>query len=107
MELNEYQRLAIRTMRSDLNEEEKLLNCALGLGESGEVQNLVKKLIFHKHTKEECYPKIMDELGDIMWYVANSAETLGVSLSDIAELNINKLMARYPDGFEDWRSRNR
>ena len=47
------------------------------------------------------------ELGDVLWYVAVTADAYGLDLDDIAEANIAKLKARYPEGFDTARSRNR
>ena len=47
------------------------------------------------------------ELGDVLWYVANAATALNVTFEDIVQANINKLQARYPEGFEVFRSENR
>lgn len=71
---------------------------ALGLaGESGEFADEVKKHLFHG--KELDQEKLVKELGDILWYLAAAAKYLGVSLSDIAAKNNEKLRVRYPDGF--------
>ena len=47
------------------------------------------------------------ELGDIMWYIAQGCIALGISLEDVLDTNIQKLEARYPDGFEAFRSEHR
>lgn len=73
---------------------------ALGLGEAGEVQNLVKKLqrdsngIITKELRE----KVGKELGDLMWYVAMTAFEFRLSLSVIMEGNIQKLNSRKDRG---------
>ena len=51
--------------------------------------------------------KIKDELSDIMWYIAIASEGLGENLDDIMQHNIDKLKARYPNGFEVEKSLNR
>jgi NTP pyrophosphatase (non-canonical NTP hydrolase) len=72
---------------------------ALGLtGEAGEFAELAKKHLFHGHTLDK--EKAAKEIGDVLWYVAFACEALGVSLDEIAERNIAKLKARYPDKFE-------
>ncbi len=76
-----------------------LLNGCLGLaGESGEVLDMVKKCIFHEVELDEDHLK--KELGDVMWYVAALCEAFGFSLDDIMQMNIEKLKARYPEGFD-------
>ena len=47
------------------------------------------------------------ELGDIMWYISQACIALDTSIEDIIYMNIEKLEARYPDGFEAFRSNNR
>lgn len=72
---------------------EKVLGIA---GEAGEVTDKVKKIIRDKggYASEEDRAEIAKELGDVLWYVANVARYLDVSLSDIAEGNIDKLSSR-------------
>lgn len=71
---------------------------ALGLaGETGEVVDLLKKHLFHDQPLDMVALK--KELGDVLWYLAAIAESYGLSLRDIAEVNIEKLRVRYPNGF--------
>ena len=105
MEMNEYQNLALRTSNST-NEEDLILNGVLGLsGETGEVADLVKKYIFQGHKLDKA--KILDELGDVLWYIAITAKGIGVELDEVANHNVEKLRKRYPAGFESERSVNR
>ena len=79
---------------------------ALGLaGESGEVADLVKKWLGHGHDLDR--EKVLEELGDILWYLAEFVSLLNGSLSDVAADCIAKLEKRYPDGFSHERSLNR
>nr|WP_233711348.1 nucleoside triphosphate pyrophosphohydrolase family protein [Lederbergia citrisecunda] len=74
-------------------------------GESGEITDHIKKVVFQGHDLD---PEAMAyELGDIMYYVARFADVLGYQLSDITEMNQEKLFKRYPDGFSKEASRNR
>lgn len=91
---------------SNINDIAGLLNGVLGLtGEAGEVSDLVKKGIFHEkgidleHLKKEC--------DDVMWYVAMICEACGFSLDDVMQTNIDKLIARYPNGFDSYRANHR
>lgn len=105
MEANKYQEAALRTA-SSLKPEDLILNGVLGLaGESGEVVDLVKKHLFQGHELDK--EKLVDELGDVCWYVAIIAKGLGYSLEEIMRMNIEKLLKRYPNGFEVERSINR
>lgn len=75
-------------------------------GEAGEASELVKKNAFHGHTLD-C-KHLASELGDVLWYVAYTADDLGYSLSAIMTMNQEKLAKRYPDGkFDEERSRHR
>ncbi|QNI20360.1 nucleoside triphosphate pyrophosphohydrolase family protein [Bacillus phage 1_ICo-2020] len=118
-ELNDYQEKALRTWNIGENtKNERLSNVALGLaGEGGEVADAVKKAIHHGHgfkatnspkgSKAVSTDDIAKELGDIMYYVSVGAHELGYTLQEIAEININKLAKRYPEGFSVEASINR
>ena len=106
MEINEYQKLAMRTLNPKIEKKELILNASMGLcGESGEVIDLVKKHLFQGHDLDE--EVLIKELGDVAWYLAEAATALDVNLSEILEKNIKKLENRFPDGFNSNRSINR
>ena len=106
MDMDIYQRLAMRTMASYRTPSEELTNAALGLnGEAGEVADIVKKVLHHGHELDS--EKLIKELGDVLWYVAEAADAIGVELSEVARRNIKKLRARYPDGFQSAQSINK
>jgi NTP pyrophosphatase (non-canonical NTP hydrolase) len=93
MKMKQYQDLSARTLNASNNE--GLILGALGLaGEAGEVVEPIKKHLFHGDHLP--VPQIAEELGDVLWYVAALATTLGLSLDDIAQQNIDKLMKRRP-----------
>ena len=99
MNVNEYQCLALKTMNPNLSKREMLINSMMGLcGESGEAIDIVKKHIFHGHELDR--EKLIKELGDVAWYLAEAAHALDVSLEEILEKNIEKLKKRYPQGFD-------
>jgi NTP pyrophosphatase (non-canonical NTP hydrolase) len=96
--IGEYQDAARRTLNVDWPEKDQIANAVMGLaGEAGEVIDLYKKTLFHGHTLDAL--TVIDELGDVLWYVAAIASLEGLSLNDIAQANIDKLLARYPNGF--------
>ncbi len=106
MNVNDYQKLAMRTLNPEIDKKELILNAAMGLcGESGEVIDLVKKHLFQGHDLDD--EKLIKELGDVAWYLAEAATALNVNLSEILEKNIKKLENRFPDGFNSNRSINR
>ena len=98
MNINEYQKLAMKTLNPALSKQEVLMDSALGLcGESGEVADLLKKHLMQGHPFDrEHFAK---ELGDVAWYLAEAAQGLGVPLEDIMRQNLVKLRKRYPSGF--------
>ena len=101
MDLNEYQDLAMRTDSMNYeNDNDRLLNGLMGLnGESGEAIDIFKKFKFQGHPLDR--EKMIEELGDIMWYEALAAKSLGVTLDEIGRKNIEKLKVRYPEGFSE------
>lgn len=83
-----------------------ILNGCLGLaGETGEFNDMVKKWIFHEKDLDIGHAK--KELGDVLWYVAMICESFGWELNDIMQINVDKLRARYPDGFDVNKSAHR
>lgn len=103
---NQYQALAMRTSNKELSDSSHLMNGALGLsGEAGEVSDLVKKVFYQGHELDAAH--LAKELGDILWYIAETATAIGYSLDSIMQMNIEKLRERYPDGFDPERSTHR
>lgn len=104
MNANEYQKEALRTETAKgsplrLTNQARLINGLMGLnGEAGEAVDLLKKHLFQGHDLDRAH--LAKELGDAAWYLAVSADALGYSLEEIFEMNVHKLRARYPDGFE-------
>ena len=103
---NEYQERALRTWHVPEIPYGDLMTGALGLcGESGEVADHVKKFIAQGHELDRVH--IMEELGDILYYVAVTAHSIGCGLDQVMDYNITKLWKRYPAGFSVERSVNR
>ena len=106
MTINEYQALAQRTSNPALPVKDHLFNGVLGLaGESGEVADLVKKAYMQGHSLDPAH--LAKELGDICWYIAETATAIGYDMETIMKMNIDKLRQRYPDGFDTGRSQHR
>ena len=106
MTVNEYQKLAMTTLNPALSKKDVLINGVMGLcGESGEAIDIVKKWLAQGHELDK--EKLAKELGDIAWYLAETATALDLNLEDIFEANIEKLRKRYPEGFDSQRSINR
>ncbi len=106
MTINEYQKLAMSTQNPALSERDVLLNGVMGLcGESGEAIDIVKKWLAQGHELDKAH--LAKELGDIAWYLAETATALGLTLEEILQANIDKLKARYPEGFSTEKSLHR
>lgn len=95
---DEYTKKCKRTTGHFNNIEEQVCSYGLGLcGESGEVVDHIKKIIFHGHSFDR--DKLSEELGDLIWYIAMLLDVLELDLEDILDKNIEKLKKRYPSGF--------
>ena len=106
MTVNEYQRLAMTTLNPALDKKDVLINGVMGLcGESGEAIDIVKKWLAQGHDLDR--EKLAKELGDIAWYLVETAYALEIPLEEIFQGNIDKLRKRYPEGFDPERSVNR
>ena len=102
---NEYQELAARTINNDLSDKDKVLHALHGMaGEVGEIHSIYQK-IYQGHEFDEY--EMMKELGDLLWFIAEYCTVFGWDLEDIMQRNINKLKARYPEGFSEENSVNR
>ena len=102
----EYHKLASRTMNPALNGRDVLINGVMGLcGEAGEAIDIVKKHLAQGHALDR--DGLIKELGDVAWYLAETATALGVDLDEVLERNIEKLKNRYPEGFSAEKSQHR
>lgn len=105
LSLNDYQNLSKRTLPKGKHSE-TLTNMALGLVcEAGEVGDHIKKHVFHGHDLDD--DKVKKELGDSFFYLAGVATLLGYTLEEIGTMNIEKLMKRFPNGFNEEDSKKR
>lgn len=130
MNANKYQKLAMRTndgkasdrligkmqeydMKFSNEQSDKesvdiggIFNACLGLsGEVGEFNDMIKKWVFHEKDLDMEHAK--KEAGDILWYVAMLCESFGWNMNEIMQMNVDKLIARYPDGFDIDRANHR
>ena len=102
---NEYQHLAARTIGDNMNAIQQEKHALHGMvGEIGELHSLYQKK-YQGHEFDEEHAK--KELGDLLWFVAEYCTSMGWGLEDVMQLNIDKLKARYPDGFSEERSLHR
>lgn len=106
MTINEYQEETLRTESGMSKEYPRLLNGLMGLnGEAGECIDILKKHLFQGHELDKEH--IAKELGDVAWYLAVSASAIGYDLETILQMNVDKLRARYPKGFDSNLSQHR
>ena len=106
MTINEYQALALRTLNPALSGRDELINGVMGLcGEAGEAIDIVKKHLAQGHPLDR--DALIGELGDVAWYLAETAHALGVDLESVLQGNIDKLNRRYPAGFDSGASLRR
>ncbi|HEY7233742.1 MAG TPA: MazG nucleotide pyrophosphohydrolase domain-containing protein [Gemmatimonadaceae bacterium] len=99
MTLDEFQTAALRTTNPALTPDERLLDAAAGLAEeAGEVLGLVRKRVFQQ--RDAGAERFVEELGDVLWCLAVTADSLGVSLATVAAANVRKLEQRHPRGFQ-------
>ena len=101
-----YQDFVESRMNKKLTAEQGMLNYTLGIaGEAGEVADIIKKHFFHGHTLNVA--DVVDELGDVLFYVQALCNVLGVDMSQLILTNARKLSVRYPKGFDPEKSKNR
>lgn len=106
MTINEYQKEALRTASGMNQKYPRILNGLMGLnGEAGEAIDILKKYLFHGHDLDKQH--LAKELGDVAWYLAVSADAIGYDLETILQMNVDKLLERYPEGFDSERSKHR
>ena len=92
--------------RLQSTENVRLLHAMIGMvTEAGEIQDQMKKAIFYGKSIDKV--NLVEELGDVMWYIAIAADTLGVSLEEIMAKNNEKLEARYGKVFTETAALNR
>lgn len=94
---NEYQKLAERTMADGLSNADYMLHALHGMvGEVGEIHSIYQKT-YQGHKLDRNH--LASELGDLMWFIAEYCTAMGWELDLIMQMNIDKLKARYPEGF--------
>lgn len=105
MTFDEYQHLAARTIRMDLTIDQALQHGLYGLAaEAGEVLGIYQKDLQGHDVSDDHLRK---ELGDVLWMIAEICTAKRFDMDDVAQLNIDKLKRRYPEGFDTDRSMHR
>lgn len=101
MDMDEYQKLAARTGAVPDGTVLQLYDLGLGIaGEAGEVAEKLKKSIRDDGAtiSDERKQMLKNEIGDVLWYVSQLSRTLGFSLSEVAQHNVDKLWERHQRG---------
>lgn len=105
MEMNEYQKMAARTINPELSHEEAVMHAVLGLNsEAGEIAGIFQKK-FQGHEVDKDH--LTKEMGDVLWFLAELCTEMDISLTRVGMENIVKLKKRFPNGFESIKSLNR
>lgn len=106
MTVNEYQKMAMATLNPALAKKDVLINGVMGLcGEAGEAIDVVKKHLAQGHPLGREH--LIQELGDVAWYLVETATALDVDQEEVFSRNIEKLRRRYPQGLAAQRSLER
>ena len=105
MTLEEYELAALRTSPDYETEQDQLNHAVFGLAsEAGEVTGILQK-VYQGHPMDKDH--LAKELGDCLWMIAEACDAIGIPMEDVAKMNIEKLMERYPDGFDPEKSLHR
>ena len=105
MNANNYQKLASRTIPPLLLEDEEAMHALHGMvGEIGEIHSIFQKK-YQGHNLDTDH--IRKELGDLMWFIAEFCTAMKWNMCEVMQENIDKLIARYPDGFNTNQSLHR
>lgn len=105
MTFDQYQELARRTANQELDWMEAKLHALHGIAsEVGEIHSIYQKA-YQGHAID--VGAVAEEVGDLLWFVAELCDVLDVSMSAVARNNIEKLKKRYPEGFSEERSVHR
>lgn len=73
--------------------------------ESGELLDVIKKSKYYQKPVDRA--RLIEEVGDVMWYLAVFADAMGISFEEMWEKNLAKLKVRYPEKFNETKALNR
>ena len=101
MQLNDFQKQARLTVQTPSVEGAGTIVPILGLaGEVGELINEYKKYLRDGAAHVRFRERLAEELGDVLWYIADTATNFDLTLSEIAEQNLVKTRARWGVGLD-------
>ncbi len=110
MTFDEYQRQALTTAHNHPDDLMDKTIWAMGVaGEAGEVLEKWKKIVAYKdgHISDDDKAELKKELGDVVWYIAVLAHSLGLTFDEVMELNVQKLKDRQNRGVIKGKGDNR
>lgn len=106
MTINEFQLDVLRTESGSSHKYPRILHGMMGLcGEAGEAMDILKKTMYQHHPLDKEHLAL--ELGDVAYYLALAADSIGYDLETLLTMNVTKRQIRYPNGFDSERSINR
>lgn len=88
--------LNVRDYISDLRKTKRAVSGLVN--EAGELNGLVHKAVYRGHEIPAAY--LLDEAGDVMFYIQAFCNAMHITLDELAELNVIKLTIRYPNGYD-------
>lgn len=98
--INDYQGLAMRTAKDMGSPQMNLIHAALGVtSDAGEFATAIKAHAVYGKPLDVV--NCIEELGDVLWFVALACNTLGTDLHSVMAANIHKLEKRYPEKYSD------
>ena len=103
--IRDFYRLAKRTINPKLTFEQVRNHALFGIAsECGEIHEQYQKVYQGHELQPE---RVMDEMGDLMWFLMELCFAEGIDPEEVLEFNVHKLNQRYPEGFDPERSKNR
>lgn len=108
--MRDYIKKALRTESQMVpifdSNQSRILHAGLGMAtEAAEFLDALKKHFFYGAPTDRT--NLVEEMGDLFWYMAIASDALGVDFDEIQRRNVNKLKTRYPDKYTDEKALNR
>lgn len=97
MDIRQFQNIAAATDQVPGTSEKAMLIPLLGLaGEVGTLLSEYKKFLRDGSAHQRFRDQVAEDLGDLLWYVANAATKFDLDLEEVAKQNIEKTKGRWP-----------
>ena len=106
MNFDDYTRQVKRTVAPMNDDFHDQLHMVIGIStEAGELLDAYKKALAYGKDLDKI--NIGEEVGDLFWYIANLMRMLGLDFEQVLQVNVDKLMARYPEKFDSLKATTR